>query len=499
MQWKEARRAQLVPVVQDEPNISATSPSPAQTNRVQLLANFVIQNYSGAPLASPPCAHVAQASFLHALAGSSVASPLLRVAIESLCLSHLANNTMDRNLLSTPFQESYGRSIALLRTAISNSKSCRVPANHHRDIVAASVVLSMVHPSVPARPLDRAGDKHASLHLSGAWTYLRVHGPSILGEGDFFETPLFYHIHIQSLFNAFADRKAVEWTQAEWNKLRQLAPYANPEFPAAVQYLLYPDCNDDIGTSFVWYGLREHGLMDVFTHALPGLLERTDLFVGTQATPSNRASLEHDLRNLIQELGGLQQSQFTIFIPSSATNLTPTLISVAGHPNSFDDQIEEHVFIAQRPTPFSHFYKFAQAPHAFGCTLVHLLCLMADCAILQLLHNAFSTKHFPPTITSVKLIDVERRAFWHAGELCRCAHFYSQRSVTAGRFLYLLLRCAENFFESYGARDEWEWCRSCADATRRRVERLGAKTPPTICPVGDLIDGLPKGFKYSRA
>ncbi|KAK4495147.1 hypothetical protein PRZ48_013474 [Zasmidium cellare] len=239
--------------------------------------------------------------------------------------------------------------------------------------------------------------------------------------------------------------------------------------------------------------------MDVFTHALPGLLERTDLFVATQETPSNKEGLEQELSNLLQQLGGLQQSQFTIFIPSSATNLTPTLISVEDHPDSFDDQIEEHIFIAQQPKPFSQFYKFAQAPHAFGCTLVHLLCLMADCAILQLLHNASSTKHFPPNITPVNLIDVERRAFWHAGELCRCAHFYSQRSVTAGKFLYLLLRCAENFFESYGAMEEWKWCRDCADATRRRVERLSVKTPPTICPVGDLIEGLPKGFRLNRS
>ncbi|KAF2170341.1 hypothetical protein M409DRAFT_51395 [Zasmidium cellare ATCC 36951] len=499
VQEKETQCGHLVPVIQDSTNAVSASPSSAHTNRVQLLANFVIQNYSGAALASPPCAHTAQLSFLHTLAGSHVASPMLRVAIESLCLAHLANNTMDRRLLGMPLQESYGRSISLLRAAITNSKSPGITAHHHRDIVAASVALSMLPPSVPARLLDKGGgNRHSSLHLSGAWTYLRVHGPSILGEGDFFEAPLFYHIHIQSLFNAFAERKRVEWTQAEWDKLRQLGPYPDPEFPAAVQYLLYPDCIDDSNANFVWYGLREHGLMDAFTHALPGLLERTDHFVAAQATPTTKDDLEWEFLDLFQHLGGLQQAQFIILLPPNALNLTPTLIGIDGDLGSFDENIEEHIFMLKKPTPFSHFYKFAQVPHGFGCALVHLLCLLADCAILQLLHNAFSQKHFSQTINPVKIIDIEHRAFWHAGELCRCAPFYSQRSVTAGKFLFLLLSCAGNFFESYGAMKEWEWCRDCADATRRRVARLETRSPPTICPVGDLIEGLPKGFRYSK-
>jgi hypothetical protein len=162
---------------------------------------------------------------------------------------------------------------------------------------------------------------------------------------------------------------------------------------------------------------------------------------------------------------------------------------------AFDIYVEEHAFMLDNLT-FTEQYRFASGVQGFVKSYHHFLYLTTDCALLHVMCNAQTYDRAEMVGSAITLASVGQRAYWHACELCRCVHFWSQRSLTAARFLRMLLRSARNFFESYGAISEMQWANGCSLATEQRIERLYRHSPPTLCRLSDVTDKLPHGCRY---
>lgn len=230
--------------------------------------------------------------------------------------------------------------------------------------------------------------------------------------------------------------------------------------------------------------------IDTFT----GLLEEADTFILSQFNSLLGTML--DYQRLLQDLDDLQTKSYTIrtMTPQEAANkLRMVPVDEASKLNL---DIEEHVFMYNDQT-FEEQYDFINGAQGFQAVTRHLFTLLTDCAMLQIMYSAYTEKGLPPSRrTLLDQIDVERRAFWHASELCRCVYFYSQRSLTAARFLYALICSAQNFFESYGAESELDWCNGCVLAIQMRIERLAPTAQPTLCRLDDVVADLARGCRY---
>jgi hypothetical protein len=237
----------------------------------------------------------------------------------------------------------------------------------------------------------------------------------------------------------------------------------------------------------------ERDFMLNFVLPLPGLLEEADQFVQTAVVETVQELKGYE--ELVSKLNDLYVKTYQVGpLSEERTSQRPRMIQF-NEASEFDTQIEEHVFILNKMT-FEDFYGFVSAGQAFTAATSHQLCLIADCALLQVMYSAYSEKEMAPASSKISMLEVEQRAFWHASELCRCVHFYSQRSLTAARFLLSLLNCAANFFECYGAVVEKEWCRGCARATQARMNRIQSVTPASICRFVDVAGQLHLGCRY---
>lgn len=233
-----------------------------------------------------------------------------------------------------------------------------------------------------------------------------------------------------------------------------------------------------------------------FCHQLPGLLQRADDFVQAEHTSSTGKVLGYEFQELLRRFERIQAYSVRPIQPGD-TVYEPAMISI-NDVNAFDITVAEHVFMLVNST-FDTFYRFAKVEHGWKCAFVHQVCLLADCALLQVLCNGFAEKGIDPRLASVRIVDIERRAYWHASELCRCTYFYSQRSLNAAQFLDSLLCCANNFFESYGATEESQWCEACSTATKSRIKRMQATSPATLCRLTDMVAGFPSGVAISES
>lgn len=413
---------------------------------------------------------------------------MLRSALETLCLSQLVD-TMDSEWMRTPLQESYIRSLALLRTSLVQQSPLK-PCAHRRDIIATSVALSLMPTSLPD---FGQRDNSPSIHLVGASAYLREHGPCALAQahGNNLDLPLLFNIHVYSMYCAFVRRKRVRWTQPEWQAVEQIMVDPKPDFPAASRFLLGSEV---YGSDFVLCSFDQRDFMLNFVHQIPGLLERVDNIVGDGLTPSSQELDEDEFNDLVVSLNRMQRCHIEPIHDGNLSHQT-SLIS-CNDTEVLDMNIEEQTFLYQ-DTTFKEFYRFASVEDGWNCAFVHQLCLLADCALLQVLHTNLAQEtplHNPPHI---RMIDIQQRAYWHASEMCRCTLFYSQRSLTAAKFFHGLLQCAANFFESYGAVREATWCHGCSAATQRRIERIGIGAPQSLCRLGDMIAELPSRCCYN--
>jgi hypothetical protein len=212
------------------------APSEGPSYRVQLLANFAQQHYPDTSLAAPSSAHVRHWSFLHTLLKSSASSPLLRTAMETLCIAHMTTTNVDRAWMRLPFQESYTRLLSMLRVTMAANLPAAQAPQHHRDIVASMTALSLIPPS-SATPEE--WDVKRSTHLLAAANYLTEHGPSILSEGASFDTSLLRHIHVYLSYSSFVRRRRDPWNRLEWSRLQGLAVEPKPTFPARSRYIPY--------------------------------------------------------------------------------------------------------------------------------------------------------------------------------------------------------------------------------------------------------------------
>ena len=223
---------------------------------------------------------------------------------------------------------------------------------------------------------------------------------------------------------------------------------------------------------------------------LPGLLEDADAFVQSQRIASDEEMLVYE--ELVQKIDRVFSAVYSIrHLPE---NGKPRMVQMNDH-NAFNIEIEEHAFLISNTT-FSEQYNFVSAHRAFAFSQCHQFSLITGCALLQVLYSAFAEKGTVPGGTKISMVDVEQAAYWHASEMCRSVYFYSQRSLTAARYLRSLLQCAANFFECYGAVNELSWCRGCLRATEMRIARMQATPSSSLCRLVDVVDGLSAGCKY---
>ena len=427
-------------------------------NQISLLGDYFSQRSRDRKLAT---CHVM--SFVDCFAGDNASLPLLRNAIDTVCLAHLANKSAKVHLIHEA-AASHTAVLSLLQRAISGGALSQ-PSCSHRDTLASIFVAGLI-PSVKTdgRTLTPAPSS-MGVHFQGAMSYLEAHGPAALDVANQSDRDLLQHLRLHGMLRDLSRRKEVLWNKAEWRKLG-VGPLAYiPERVVAG-----------------------------FVAPLPGLLERADKLVANMFEPSMRWLSECE--DLITAMHQLQ----TCFVQpwSASTNCAKRQLLDASRSTALIRILGGCSVL--RDSPFGPFYDFSNSCHAFCDAYVIVMSLVSDCTLLRLLCTIQMQDPRYSDSLVLQIVDVEFRAHAYATELCRYTNFLISRSLPAVTFLVGALGAACNFFRCFGALQESEWCDRMLVAVKSYLETLKLESPPTLCPGGDFIASLPGACTYgSRA
>jgi len=423
-------------------------------NQVSLLGDYFSQHSRDQKIAA---CHVM--SFVYCIAGDNASLPLLRNAIDTLCLAHLANKSAQVHLIHEA-AASHTAVLSLLQRAVSGGASSQ-PSCGHRDTLASIFVAGLI-------PSLKIGDRALTLapspmgvHFQGAMSYLEAHGPAALDIANQSDRDLLRHLRLHGMLHHLARRKDVLWNKAEW---RTLGVMPLPYIPGRV--------------------------VAGFVATLPGLLERADKLVADMSEPSTRWLSECE--DLITAMHQLQ----TCFVQ-------PWLASTSCAKPQLLDASRSTAMIrilggcsVLRDSPFGPFYDFTNSSHAFCDAYLLVMSLVSDCTLLRLLCAIRMQDPRYADSSLPQIVDVEFRAHAYATELCRYTNFLISRSLPAVTFLVGALGAACSFFRCSGALQESEWCDSMLSAVNSYLGTLRSESPTTLCPVGDFIASLPGACTY---
>lgn len=242
---------------------------------------------------------------------------------------------------------------------------------------------------------------------------------------------------------------------------------------------------------FIFYCSSERDLIIRLT-SYAAILQDADDFIRSRTQCSTYDTSTY--KKLVQQLEDVQRSGIRMRPLLEADSFQRQRMVCLNDIQFFNIEIEEHAFLRLNPL-FEDQYYFAHVGQSFAKAARHFEHLNADCTLLQLMYSARVEKSVPVE-SKIRMTDIEQRAWWHASELCRCTLFFSQRSLTAARFLHMILQGAANFFESCGAMAELGWCKGCLLATSQRIKRVREISGPTLCPLEDLMTVWPRGCCY---
>ncbi|KAF2725686.1 hypothetical protein K431DRAFT_281052 [Polychaeton citri CBS 116435] len=412
-----------------------------------MLSDFLENHF---PTAEAKASMAERKSYLRALPDVPISSPLLTVAIETLCLAHAGTKYMDSRLVHQS-QASYGRVLHNLVKALDRPAT-QTQQQHHNAIIASILLLTLYNDPLPA--LDQNFDGWAA-HYWGAQRYIESRGTSCLNFNQPFERLLLMNMRMPSLFIGVAQRSSIVFGKQEW--------------------IDYMDKRS--------YTARTLANLFNRTMRVPALLERTDRLLSQELDRQQLKSLCHDLCALLDDL--LYWHKYEA--GPSREDRIPLVDS--SNLEAFDAGIEEHCFISSSSTFTTHFdFGTGHDRMKDDATLYWTFSLILNCILLRLLHFQPLTADYIAARTPGSILEDATHC---ATNMCRSIYSKSmENSLAVIAWVDLLVSLAQNFFEEIGAFKEFGWCQAARIATQLRLERVKATTARTLCRIADVAPGF---------
>ena len=420
----------------------------SRMDQIQLFSDFLEMHFP-TPAAKADLAN--RRSYLMGLPEIDLSSaPMLRSAVEAICYAHAGSNYKDQRLIQQS-QRAYGKVLSSLVHSLNSGGK----KNDPKIIVPSIMLLTLYDDALP-----EAHSTGWRAHYWGVHEYLKAIGPSAFPMSEPFSRMLFLNLRIPTMFLGIARRKAVVLSEPKWRALGNVS------------------------------GLGASPLGRLYPRALqlPGLLERTDIFL----RKNSYADAKSVMRDLLALRGELLTWSTTESSFADKTISYSTAVD-ASDDSRFNLDIEEHLVMSTNTT-FASYFDFSSYKVAQDYALYWLFVLILDCALLRLMHFRPDTEALLRPRTRA---ETERDATTRSKFLCRSAYFFAKfdsQGITS--FLDALIALAENFFSEVGAVRELGWCQSVRVANRVRLARLREKQPKTLCRMGDMVGDLAMATKF---
>ena len=393
-------------------------------HRVQLLSTF-LDLYLPKRYEKSMMSHFA---YIAELPYVDLASPLLQVSIDTLCLAELGSLYEDERCLHES-RARYVRALPILANELAKPKSKQMRNDH---ILAAITILALCELFDSIGTGNHGGQGWIS-HVSGAQGYIRETGPESITTP--FGWLLFHNIRHSSLCMGFVRRKAAFFAEPQWLEVTKDLAHTDP-------YV---------------------ALYDVALQ-IPGVLERADIISIADSIPADFAGLCRDICQLRADLADWLQSRHI-----DASRELYQIVDVR-------DMSEFSHLCFDRT--FQTVFYFDSVQMCSQQQLYWISCLVLDFTLLAICRRFQVSETFPRLrlrdFTDRTGEDIERDVFVAATSYCRTIPFCCEpESASVGRIGTFLLRITQGYFEQCGHCREFEWCK----AVRRMHESTGNPLP----------------------
>lgn len=421
----------------------------------------------------------------------NLSTPLIRYAIESICLTHLAGRSKQSDAIALA-SRSRGQILAMLHHAVATHDSDK-PIESSQTIIMVIMLISIM----PAIPGDsEVFLRQSAVHLEGAIQFMAKYGPAVLGSGRTeMNDVLLRQLQFQANVVSIARRQEMIFEKPSWAKvprmllnedtaIYQVTGWLPPKTEKRVEWWhAQPGSLERIPTA-----VPERNIPRDLFGSLPGLCRMADEFVAEEGTVTPER-LE-DLASLVRHTNFIQKYCIRAAVYDSEAAACGPMIRNT-HLDSFDMSLEEHRYLLRTSFVREH-YQFKSPQYGFNSAITRHGSLNNDCALLKIICRGMDHHGLAADWTGVSKAEVEHRAYLSAYESCQHVHFYSQRPLTAVKFLYAFVYTARSFFHSAGVEEETRWCDGCLEAISAHVRRLEMVTS-SLCPMVETF------FKTSEA
>ncbi|KAK4494507.1 hypothetical protein PRZ48_014805 [Zasmidium cellare] len=394
-------------------------------HRVQLLSTFMglyLPKRRDAKMMS----HFA---YITALPNVDLSTPLLQVAVDTVCLAELGSLYDDERCLQEA-RGAYVRALPMLKNELEKPASHQMP----KDAILASITILALCELFDAIAKGNFGGQGWISHVQGAQQYIRAHGPEIISSP--FGWLLFHNIRHGSLCMGLVRRKAVFFAERKWLKLTK-----------------------SLSKSDAYVALYDIALQ------APGLFERADMIKWSDQFDLEFIRLCTDLCRLREEFDGWEEYHH----PKCGYNIVNI------------EEMEEFARLCDNGT-FRSAFTFSAVQLCSQFQLYWITSLMLDFTIANL-YRLYGKDRILPDLclfTSRTKQDFWRSMYVNATNYCRSIPYCCEpETASAGRIGTFLLRITQSFLEIAGYTPELEWCK----AVRTMLENSTVRPPsPTTKP-----------------
>ena len=395
-------------------------------HRVQLLSTF-LDLYLPKRHDKSIMSHFA---YIAELPHVDLASPLLQVSIDTLCLAELGSLYEDERCLHES-RARYVRALPMLANELAKPKSKQMRKDH---ILAAITILALCELFDAIARGNRSGKGWIS-HVNGAQQYIQANGPECIISD--FGWLLFHNIRHSSLCMGFTNRKAVFFAEPKWLKVTEELAKQDP-------YV---------------------ALYDIALQG-PGILERFDTLSVADSIPADFAGLCRDICKHRTDLADWLQSHYV--------DKGKHLYSVV---DVRDMQAFAHMCLDRT---FQTVFLFDSVQICSQLQLYWISCLVLDFTLLATCRKFQKSQQLSilrlEDFTLRKEEEILRDLFVAGTNYCRSIPFCCEPdTASSGRIGTFLLRITQSYFEQGGHCREFEWCR----AVRRMLASSLEVTPPS--------------------
>ena len=385
--------------------------SKQQMHRVQLLSTF-LDLYLPKQHDKSMISHF---DYIANLPHIDLASPLLQVSIDTICLAEIGSLYQDERCL----QESrmrYVRALPMLARELAKPISRQIQKDH---ILAAITILALCELFDGIARGSLAGQGWIS-HMNGAQEYIRANGPK--GIMSPFAWQLFHNIRHSAMCLGFTTRKAVFFAEPKWLKLTSDQAKRDP-------YV---------------------ALYDI-TLQIPGVMERADALPISKANPTAIASVVQYISRL--------RFNLDVWLHSFYTQQQKQIYKIVDVSN-----MKEFSQLCMDRT-FQTVFDFESIQICTQQQLRWISCLVLDFTLLAISRRFLGAECSSglrlQDLTVRTQEDVERDLFVSATSYCRSVPYCCEpQTASVGRLGTFLLRITQSYFEQSGRCREMEWCNS---------------------------------------